>query len=100
MLLCRLFYDLFLKELKYKHNIAGAWNINYVDSTFYALSLNNNVQHNQMYFFDSDGNFLEENVVHKNFIMSRDWGSGSMCRHKNILYIADCTYSILFKFLE
>ena len=57
-----LFYDLVSKALKYKHNIYGTFNINYIDSIFCAL----NYEEKKIYFFDLDGNFLEERAFKKN----------------------------------
>ena len=90
-----LFYDLVSKALKYKHNFAETWNINYIDSTFYAL----NVQQKKMYFFDSNGNFLEEKAFHEQLIMSSYWPSGSMCEYKDQLYMIDYLGK-LYKFVE
>ena len=53
-----LFHDLVSKALKYRHNIGKAFTINYIDSTFRAF----NWVRKKMYFFDSDGNFLEDGV--------------------------------------
>ena len=92
-----LFYDLVSNGLKYKHNIMGTCTINYVDSIFCAL----NYRQKKMFFFDSDGNFLEEKAFHEKLILSNDWHSGSMCKHKDQLYMID--HSIagkVFKFLE
>ena len=54
-----LFNDLVTKALKYKHK-TDTLSINYIDSIFCAL----NCDEKKMYFFDSDGNFLEENAFH------------------------------------
>ena len=89
-----LFFDLVSKAFKYKHDIAGTWNINYIDSTFVAL----NVKQKKFYFFDSDGNFLEENTFHEKFILSKYWVSGSMCRYKDQLYMIDYDSDKLLKF--
>ena len=90
-----LFYDLVSKKLKYKHNIAGTFTINYIDSIFCAL----NVQQKKIYLFDSDGNFLEEKAFHDKLILSSTWYSGSMCRYKDQLYMADKSGQLI-KFLE
>ena len=90
-----LFYYLVSKGLKYKHNIAGTKTINYVDSIFCAL----NVEQNKMFFFDSYGNFLKEKAFHEKLILSNDWFSGSMCKYKDQLYMTDNSGKV-FKFLE
>ena len=90
-----LFYDLVSKALKYKHNIAETFSINYIDSTFCAL----NCRKNKLYFFDSDGNFLEEMAFPKKLILTKCWTSGSMCRYKDQLYVTDYSGKLL-KFLE
>ena len=92
-----LFYDLVSKGLKYKHNIAGTKVINYIDSTFCAL----NVAQKKMFFFDSDGNFLEEKAFHEKLILSNAWLSGSMCKYKDQLYMTDFSSAgKVFKFHE
>ena len=90
------FYDFVSKDLKFKYNIAGTNNINYFYSTFYAL----NVKQEKIYFFDSDGNFLEEKAFHEQLILSSNWVSGSMCRYKDQLYMTDYNSGKVFKFLE
>jgi len=91
-----LFYDLVSKALKYKHNIAGTYAINYVDSTFCAL----NVDQNKMFFFDSDGNFLEEKAFHEKLILENHELSGTMCKYKDQLYMTDFSSAgKVFKFL-
>ena len=90
-----LFYDIDSKALKYKHDIARTENINYIDSTFCAL----NVKQKKIYFFDSEGSFLEEKTFHEKLILSDDWRSGSMCKYKDQFYMTDY-YGKLFKFLE
>ena len=90
-----LFYDLVSKALKYEHNIAGTYAINYVNSIFCAL----NVEQKKMFFFDSDGNFLEEKAFHEKLILSNYFTSGSMCKHKDQLCMADRSGKV-FKFLE
>ena len=91
-----LFYDLVSKALKYRHDTAGTFNINYIDLAFCALI----VQQKKFYFFDSEGNFLEEKSFHQKLILSCDWRSGSICRYQDILYMIDCDSGKLFKFLE
>ena len=91
-----LFYDLISKALKYKHNIAKTFTINYIDSTFCAL----NVEQKKIYFFNSDGNFLQEITFNEKLISSNSWDSGSLCRYKDQLYMTDYSYGRLFKFLE
>ena len=90
-----LFYDLVSKALKYNHNSGETWNINYIDSTFCSL----NVTQKKFYFFDSNGNFLEEKAFHEKLILSKRAESGSMCRYKNQLYMTDGSNK-LFKFVE
>ena len=92
-----LFYNLVSTALKYKHNIRGTENINYIDSIFCAL----NLAQKKLFFFESDGNFLEEKGFHENLILSNVWGSlgGSMCRYKDILYMLDYKSGKVFKFL-
>ena len=93
----RLFYDLVSKELKFKHNIARTYTINYIDSTFCAL----NCQKNKFYFFDSDGNFIEKVFQEKfNSELINLIYSGSMCRFKDILYMTDYKSGKVYKFLE
>ena len=92
-----LFYDIASKALKYKHIFARTFNINYVDSIFCAL----NVEQKKMFFFDSDGNFLEEKAFHEKLILSDYYKSGSMCKYKDQLYMTDYSSSgKVFKFLE
>ena len=91
-----MFYDLVSYALKYKHNIYGTFNMNYIDSIFCAL----NVHQKKFYFFDLDGNFLEENAFHDKLILTYSWPSGSMCRYKDILYMTDYNSNKIFKFLE
>jgi len=78
-----LFYDLVSKALKYKHDIYGTYAINYVDSTFCAL----NCGQKKMFFFDSDGNALEEKAFHEKLILSNYVSSGKMCKYKDQLYL-------------
>ena len=91
------FYDLVSQELKYKHNIAATYTINYIDSIFCAL----NSGQKKIYLFDSDGNFLEEKEFHEKLILSNNGPSGTMCRYKYQLYMIDYNSSgKVFKFLE
>ena len=90
-----LFYDLVSKGLKYKHNIGGTYAINYIYSTFCAI----NYGQKKMFFFDSDGNFLEEKAFHEKLILSDYWPTGSMCKYKDQLYMTDRSGKV-FKFLE
>ena len=94
--LATLFYDITSRELKFKHNATGTYNINYIDSTFCAL----NILLKKMYFFDSDGNYLEEKAFHEKLILSHCITSGSMCRYKNQLYMIDHSSGKILKFLE
>ena len=87
-----IFYDLDSKTLKYKHKIAGTFTINYIHSTFCGLS----VERKKIYFFDSDGNFLDEKAFHEKLILTDNGPSGSMCRYKDILYES----GEVFKFVE
>ena len=50
-----------------------------------------------MYFYDSDGNFLEEKDFQQELILSGYSSSGSMCRFTDVLYIMDWSGK-LFKF--
>ena len=90
-----LFYDLVSKKLKYEHNTTGTYTIDYIDSIFCTL----NYQQKKIYFFDSDGNFLEEKALHKKLILSNYWASESMCKYKGQLYITDWSGK-LFNFIE
>ena len=85
-----LFYDLNTRALKYKYNYR-TFNINYIDSIFCALN------YDQFYFFDSEGNFVEKKQFHEKLILTNEL-SGTMCRHKGIVYMTDFSRK-LFKFL-
>ena len=92
-----LFYDLGSIALKHEHYTACTYTIDYIDSIFYAL----NVRQKKMYFFDSDGNFLEEKAFHEKLILKETALSGSMCKYKDQLYLIDYDFKgELFKFLE
>ena len=80
-----LFYDLNTRALKYKHNILRTYNINYIDSIFCAI----NVWENKFYFFDSDGNFVEEKSFYEERMLSNSMNTGSMCIYKDILYMTE-----------
>ena len=71
-------------------------NINYVDSTFCAL----NVIQKKIFFFHSDGNFLEKKAFNEKLILSNSWPSGSMCKYKDQLYMIDYSSGKVFKLLE
>ena len=89
-----LFYDLKTLAVKYKCNY-GTYNINYIDSIFYA----SNYQQNKFYFFDSDGNFIEEIPINVNLSENmRSWESGSLCKYKENLLITDFNSSKLLRF--
>ena len=94
--LSTLFYDTKTRALKFEHNNYGTWNLNYIDSTFYGL----NYEEEKFYFFDSDGNFIEEMVMNDNLSKHvADWGGG-LCRHKDILYLAGDDSHDILKFIE
>ena len=73
---------------KCKHKIAGKFNINCIDSIFYAL----NVEQKKINLFDSNGDFLEEKEFHEKLILILEdsMPSGSMCKYKDQqLYMTD-----------
>ena len=90
-----LFYDLQTRALKYKHNFAQTYIINYIDSIFCTL----NVKQKKIYFFNSDGNVFEEKAFHEKLILSNSWSSGSMCTFKDQLYMTDHSSGTIFKFV-
>ena len=92
-----LFFDLVSKVLKFKHDNYRTKNLNYFDSTFYG----SNNEQKKFYFFDSDGNFKEEMAMNERLSeLITDGPDGSLCRHKDILYLADWESSKIFKFIE
>ena len=78
------FYDLKTRVLKCRHNNYGTSNINYIDSdsTFYGSKF----KESKFFFFDYDGNFIEEMEMNENFSehINTDH-SGSLCRRKDNL---------------
>ena len=56
------FFDLKTRALKFKHDNYGTYNINYINSIFYG----SNYSRFKFYFFDSDGNFIEEMAMNEN----------------------------------
>ena len=96
------FFDLKTRALKHKHDNYETCNINYIDSTFYCLSYTNAVfQQRKFYFFDSDGNFIEEMAINENLIehINRHT-AGTMCKYKDQLYLIAFLSGKLIKFLE
>ena len=92
-----LFYDLKTRALKFKHNNYGTWNINYIDSTFYG----SDYSEKKFYFFDSDGNFIEEMVMNENLSKHiSNWPDGSLCVHKMNLYLVDYESSEILKLIQ
>ena len=92
-----LFFDLKTRELKFKHDDYKTYNISYIDSTFYA----SNYEQKKFYFFDSDGNFIEEMAMNERLSERiKEGPHGSLCRHKEILYLADWESSKILKFIE
>ena len=77
-----LFYDLKTRILKYKYNY-GTFNISYIDSIFCS----SNYQKRKFYFFNSDGNFIEEIPINKNICYHMSWTSGSLCKYKDNLFM-------------
>ena len=91
-----LFFDLKTRALKHKSNF-GIFNTNYIDSIFYA----SNFLKKKCYFYDSDGNFIEEMPFNENISKHITfYDSGSLCRNKNNLYMADSMSSKILKFIE
>ena len=92
-----LFYDLKTRALKFQHNDYGTWNINFINSIFYG----SNDEEKKFYFFDSDGNFIEEMVMNDNLSKHiTHWLGGSLCRDKDNLYLVDYMKSKILKFIQ
>ena len=91
------FFDLKSRGLKFKLNNYGTSNINYINSIFYGT----NYEEKKFYFFDSNGNFIEEEVINENWLGEHitHW-LGGFCRHNDILYFADYSLSQILKFTE
>ena len=92
---------------KFEHDKYGTSCINYIDSIFYGLNYNEN----KFYFFDSDGNFIEEMSMNENFIKILinnsinlpDFWPGflaGLCSHKNNLYMPDYKSIRILKFIR
>ena len=91
-----LFYDLKTRAIKYEYNNYATSNINYIDSMFCASDYSKK----KFYFFDSDGKFIEEMAMNENLSNYITYWAGGLCRHKDILYLADFTSKKLLKFIE
>ena len=80
------FFDLKTRALKHKHNNYVTYNISYINSIFYGL----NYYEKKFYLFDSDGEYIEEMAMNENLSKHiTDWNDGSLCSHKDVLYLAD-----------
>ena len=80
------FFDLKTRALKHKHNNYVTYNISYINSIFYGL----NYYEKKFYLFDSDGEYIEEMAMNENLSKHiTDWNDGSLCSHKDFLYLAD-----------
>ena len=91
-----LFYDTETGAIKYRY-FYGTYNINYIDSKFYA----SNHSKKKFYTFDSDGKFIEDLTINDNLSKHlTNWHSGSLCKYKENLYIADYYSSQLLKFIQ
>ena len=91
-----LFYDLKTRALKCRHNNYGTWTINYFNSIFYG----SNYEEKKFYFFDSDGNFIEEMVMNDNLSKHLSHLPGGLWRYKDILYLVDFESCQILKFIE
>ena len=91
------FYDLKTRALKFQYNDYGTLNINYIDSVFYG----SHFQQKKFYFFNSDGNFIEEMAMNDNLSKHiTHWLGGSLCRDKDNLYLVDYMKSKILKFIQ
>ncbi len=91
-----LFYDLKTKTLRKKYNFVVNM-INYIDSIFYT----SNLQDKKFYFFDSEGNLIEQMLISENLRKyMTNWPSGTLYRYKDILYLTDFNSSKLLKFIK
>ena len=88
------FYNLKTRALKYKYDYYQHI-INYIDSIFCASSFG------RLFFFDSDGNFIEEMVVNENVKKYLHYHtSGFLCRYKDNIYMTDRNSHEILKFIE
>ena len=91
-----LFFDIKTRALKFKHDNYATYHINYIGSTFYV----SNFFRKKFYLFDSNGNFIEEMAMNENLSKHVTNWPGGLCRHKDILYLADYMSSKILKFIE
>ena len=91
-----LFFDLKSRTLKFEHQY-GTCNLNYIDSTFYV----SNILDKKFYFFDSNGKFIEEMEMNEKLSEHMTcWFCGSLCKHKDDLYMIDSDGKLLLKFTQ
>ena len=79
-------------QTKFKHNKHDSYvtpNINYINSIFYGF-----------YFFDLDGNFIEEMAMNERLSKRISNWLGGFCRPKDFLYFVDYSSSNILKFIE
>ena len=75
------------RALKYKYGY-NRYNLDYIDSTFYASKSENK----KFYFFDSDGNFVEEITINENL------KNNGLTLYKDNLYMIDHYSNKFLKF--
>ena len=90
------FFDLKTRALNHKHDNYGTSNINYIYSIFYG----SNHSTKKLYLFDSNGNLIEEMAMNERLSQHITSWPGGLCRHKDILYLADYTSKKILKFIE
>ena len=89
------FYDLKTETLKNQFD-SCTYNINYIDSIFYT----SNYLEKKFYFFDTNGNFIEEISINENICRHMaNWPSGNIFRFKNNIYISDYDSGKLLRFI-
>ena len=96
-----LFFDLKSRTLKSRtfETYYETCNLNYIDSTFYVSTIN--MLDEKFHFFDSNGKFIEDMEINKKLRKHiTSWGSGSLCRNKDDLYMTDHDGKVLLKFSQ
>ena len=81
-----LFYNLKTRALKYKYGY-NRYNLDFIDSTFYASK-----SENKKFYFDSDGNFVEEITINENL------KNNGLTLYKDNLYMVDYYSNKFLKF--
>ena len=89
------FFDLKTRALKHKHNNYVTYNIKYINSIFYG----SNCKQKKFYLFDSNGNFKEEMAMNDRLSKHITYWHGGLCKHKDVLYLADYNGSKILKCL-